>query len=110
MALNINFYPLNDLFAHANACKRKPPTSSFFLVPTYCMCRGLLLHLIMLNGTYTPGRTPLDERQTYMPPVGFKPTILPRKKPPNNTLDRVATGISPKKCNIYRQQGASLHF
>jgi hypothetical protein len=32
------------------------------LLPNHCRCRGLLLHLITLNDTYTLGRIPLDER------------------------------------------------
>jgi hypothetical protein len=58
----------------------------------------------------TVGRTPLDEeparrrdlyltthnthkRQTSMPPVGFKPTILVSERPKTHVLDRTATGI-----------------
>ena len=82
------------MFAHANACKRNTPTSCFLLVPTYCMCGGLLLHLITLIGTFTLSRTPLDKRQTSMPPVGFKPTISAGERPQTYALDRAATGTS----------------
>jgi hypothetical protein len=58
----------------------------------------------------TVGRTSLDEgpacrrdlyltthnthkRQTSMPPVGFKPTVLVSKRPQTHTLDRTATAI-----------------
>ena len=32
----------------------------WLLLPTHCMCRGLLLHLITLNDINTLGRTPVD--------------------------------------------------
>jgi hypothetical protein len=61
----------------------------------------------------TLGRTPLDEgparrrdlyltshnthkRQTSMPPVGFKPTILVSERPQTHALDCTATGIGWK--------------
>ena len=59
----------------------------------------------------TVGRTPLDEwsarrkdlyltthnihnRQTFMPPVGFEPTISAGERPQTYALDRAATGTS----------------
>ena len=75
---------------------------------------GLLVPLRFHGHTYlrhtTVGRTPLDEgpvrrrdlyltthnthkRQTYMPPVGFEPTILVSELPKTHALDRTATGI-----------------
>jgi hypothetical protein len=61
----------------------------------------------------TVGRTPLDEgptrrrdlyltthnthkRQTSMPSVGFKPTILVSERPKTHALDRTATEIGIK--------------
>jgi hypothetical protein len=38
-------------------------------------------------------------RQTYMPPVGFEPTILVSERPQTHVLDRAATGIG---CVWYR--------
>jgi hypothetical protein len=35
-----------------------------------------------------------QERQTYIPLVGFEPAIPASQRPQNHTLDRAATGIS----------------
>jgi hypothetical protein len=67
----------------------------------------------------TVGRTPLDEwsayrrdlyltthnthnRQTFMPPVGFKPTISAGEQPQTYALDHAATGTGN---NIWSVQG-----
>ena len=61
----------------------------------------------------TVGRTPLDERsarrrdlyltthnthnrQTFMPPAGFEPTISAGERPQTHALDRAATGTGIK--------------
>jgi hypothetical protein len=85
----------------------------FYFARQPSMGHGLLIHEDSISHTTinTVGRTPLDEwsarrrdlyltthnthnRQTSMPPMGFKPTILARKRPQTYALDRVATGIS----------------
>jgi hypothetical protein len=89
-------------------------------VEGYCCTwsRGLLLHLVQLNGAraqthtraHTIGRTPLDEgsarrtdlyltthnthnRQTSMTPSGFEPANPANKWPQTHTLDRAASVI-----------------
>ena len=66
----------------------------------------------------TVSRTPLDEwsghrrdlyltthnthnRQTYVPPVGFEPTITTGERPQTHALDRAATGISKYLWSVF---------
>jgi len=76
--------------------------SSDLFLPIYCRCRGLLLHLVLLNDTL--GRTPLDEgigpsqkplphkRPTAMIPAELEPAIPASKSSETYALDRAATG------------------
>jgi hypothetical protein len=76
--------------------------------------RGFLDHT---RRRTTVGRTPLDEwsarrrdlnltthnthnRQTFMPPVGFKPTIWAGERPQTYTLDRAAAGTDMLLFNL----------
>ena len=78
--------------------------------PTWAMASSLLRFLDHTQRRTTFGRTPLDERsssrrdfyltthnthnrQTYMPPVGFEPTISAVELPQTYALDRSATRI-----------------
>jgi hypothetical protein len=73
----------------------------------------------------TFGRTTLDEwsarrrdlyltthnthnRQTYMPPVGFEPTISAGERPKTNALDRAVTGTGNSLCTTFNF--CSLHM
>ena len=111
---------VHDLYSHRRTrtdCDLLTFFLSFFLslllwplLPTHCRCRGLLLHLITLNDTYTVGRTPLDEgsarrrdlylathnthsRQTCTLPAGFEPAIPASERSQTHASDRAATGI-----------------
>jgi hypothetical protein len=74
----------------------------------------------------TLDKTPLDEgparrrdlyltthnthkRQTSIPPVGFKPTILVSELPHTHALDRTATGIGTIILLLYITQNLSLY-
>jgi hypothetical protein len=78
--------------------------SSTFFQPTHCGCKGILLHLITLNGMFTLGRIPLDEgwasrrdlyltthnthkRRIQITPVGFEPAIPASVLPQTYALD-----------------------
>jgi hypothetical protein len=85
-----------------------------FFIPMARQPLGRLGRLVFRGFTvthfrHTLGRTPLEEgparrtdlyltthnthkRQTSMPPVGFKPTILVSERPHTHALDRAATG------------------
>ena len=77
--------------------------------PTRAMASSFLRFLDHTQRRTTVGRTPLDvwsarrrdlylvthnthNRQTYMPPVGFEPTISAGERPQTYPLDRAATG------------------
>ena len=77
--------------------------------PTRVMASSFLRFLDHTHLRITVGRTPLDElsarrrdlyltthnthnRQTFMPPVGFEPTISAGERPQTYALDRAATG------------------
>ena len=77
--------------------------------PTRVMTSSILMFLDHTQRRTTDGRTPLDEwsarrrdlyltthnthnRQTSMPPEGFKPTISAGERPQTYALDRAATG------------------
>jgi hypothetical protein len=89
---------------------------SFLICPllvTHCRCKGLLLHLITLNGTDTHRHSvwlPLDEgsalrrclylrthnihkRQAAMPPPAFEHAVTGSVRLQNYALNRAATGI-----------------
>jgi len=87
--------------------------------PTRAMASSFLRFLDHTQRRITVGRTPLYEwsarrrdlylkthnthnRQTSMPPVGFKPTISAGERPQTYALDRAATGIGNwNKCHEY---------
>jgi hypothetical protein len=89
---------------------------------------GLLVSSRFHDHTFrhtTLGRTPLDEgparrrdlyltshnthkRQTYMPPVGFEPTILVSERPKTHASDRTATGIVEKFKYTRKKRGRLL--
>jgi len=89
--------------------------SIFFLWrcnPALVMASSFLRFLDHTQRGTTVGRTPLDEwsarrrdlyltthnthnRQTFMPPVGFEPTISAGERPQTYALDRAATGTGP---------------
>ena len=77
--------------------------------PTRAMASSFLRFRDHTQRRITVGRTPLDEwsarrrdlylttlnshnRQTFMPPVGFEPTISAGERPQTYSLDRAATG------------------
>jgi len=77
--------------------------------PTRAMASSFLRFLDHTQRHTTLGRIPLDEwsahrrdlyltrhnshnRQTSMPPVGFKPTVSTSERPQTHALDRAATG------------------
>ena len=83
------------------------------------MGQGLLIHEFSRSQkrSSTVGRTPLDEwsarlrdiyltahnthnRKTFMPPVGFEPTVSAGERPQTYALDRAATMIG---CHIFNQ-------
>jgi hypothetical protein len=75
----------------------------------YLLTAGVEVFVFSLDHTQTHttvGRTPLDEgsarrrdlanthkRQTFMPPMGFEPTIPASARAQTYALDRAATGI-----------------
>ena len=78
--------------------------------PTWVMASSFLRFLDHTQRRTTVGRTPLDEwsarrrdlyltthnthnRQSFMPPVGFEPTISAGERPQTYALDHAATGI-----------------
>ena len=82
--------------------------------PTRAMASSFLMFLDHTQWRTTVGRTHLDERsarrrdlyltthnthnrQIYMPPVGFEPTISAGERPQTYALDRVAVGTGMKQ-------------
>jgi len=93
------------------------PNLVFFLAQQPPVGQGVLIQEVSRSHTHiTVGRTPLDEwssrrrdlylkihnthnRQTPMPPVGFKPTVSASERPQTDALYRAATGIGTLKWN-----------
>jgi len=92
--------------------------------PTWVMACLFLRFLDHIQRRNTVGRTPLDEwsahrtdlyltkhntqnRQTFMPPVGFKPKISAGERPQTYALDGAATGTGPS--SIYHRYIFSLN-
>ena len=85
------------------------PSLVGLLLPTIFCCRGLLLHLVTLNETYTHsrplGRTPLDEesascrdlylitRNMHNRQQDTDPKSQPTSHPQTIAIDRAVTGI-----------------
>jgi hypothetical protein len=73
---------------------------------------GLLILEVSRYHTHTHCKTPVDERsavrrdlyltthnrQTFMPPTGFEPTIPASQLPQTHALDRASTTIGAKVC------------
>jgi hypothetical protein len=93
----------------------RSPSLVYLLV--HSRCRGFLFALDHPQAHTTVSRTPLDEgsarrrdlyltiqtlykRRTYMPPVGFEPTIPASARPQTHALDRAATGIGNAHCFV----------
>ena len=81
------------------------------LVPTHCMCRGLLLHRTTLRNKHTFSRAPLDKRsalrrdlyltthniykrQTSILPAEFEPAVPTGAWPPGSAIIKLATKFS----------------
>jgi len=87
----------------------QPPSGVVFYSPLAALASSLTRFLDHIQRRATVGRTPLNEwsvrrrelyltthnthnRQTYMPRVGFEPTISAGERPKTYALDRAATG------------------
>jgi len=93
--------------------------------PTHVMASSFLMFLDHTQRRTTVGRTPLDEwsahrrdlyltthnihnRQTFMPPVGFEPTISAGERPQTYALDCAAAGTGFKRLLIEEKEDVTF--